>query len=173
MRLIFGKFTLRSTVYWKINKWSSKLKILGFIQKALGRKTESVIQDIQIPLKNCSALIDFFHQKIGIKPVWVCPVAVYDQKVSYDLYPMNPQEFYVNFGFWDTIKSDKADGYYNKLIEAKVMELGGKKSLYSTSYYSPAEFRKLYNQDQYDILKTKYDPTGRFRTLYAKCVKRH
>ncbi|MBU1178001.1 FAD-binding oxidoreductase [Patescibacteria group bacterium] len=172
MRLLFGKFALRSTVYWKISAWSSKLKVLGFIQKTLGHRTESIIQDVQIPLENCSAFMDFFHQEIGIKPVWVCPVTAYDKKVSYDLYPMDSAKLYVNFGFWDTVKSDQAEGYYNKMIEARVEELAGKKSLYSTSYYSPEKFWELYNKKAYDVLKAKYDPTKKFRDLYAKCVKR-
>ncbi|NQV13047.1 MAG: FAD-binding oxidoreductase [Parcubacteria group bacterium] len=172
MRLLFGKFALRSTVYWKISAWSGKLKILGLIQKALGQRTESVIQDVQIPLENCAAFMDFFHQEIGIKPVWVCPVTAYDKKISYDLYPMDSTKLYMNFGFWDTVRSDRKEGYYNKMIERKVEELAGKKSLYSTSYYSPEKFWELYNKKAYDVLKAKYDSVGRFRDLYTKCVKR-
>ena len=172
MRLLFGKFALRSTVYGKISAWSGKFEILGKIQRALGHRAESVIQDVQIPLENCLAFMEFFHQEIGIKPVWVCPVTAYDKKVSYDLYPMDPAKLYVNFGFWDTVRSERGEGHYNKMIERKVEELGGKKSLYSTSYYSPEKFWELYNKETYDILKAKYDPAGKFRGLYAKCVKK-
>lgn len=171
-RLLFGKLALRSTVYWKISAWSGKFKIVGKIQRALGHRTESVIQDVQIPLENCASFMEFFHQEIGIKPVWVCPVTAYDEKVSYDLYPMDSTKLYVNFGFWDTVRSDREEGYYNKMIEQKVEELEGKKSLYSTSYYSPEKFWELYNKKAYDVLKAKYDSTGKFRDLYTKCVKR-
>ena len=116
--------------------------------------------------------MEFFHQEIGIKPIWVCPVTAYDKNINYDLYPMDPAKLYVNFGFWDTVKSNQEEGYYNKMIERKVEELEGKKSLYSTSYYSPKKFWELYNKKVYNVLKTKYDPTGRFRDLYTKCVKR-
>ena len=172
LRLLFGKFLLRSSTYWKISDLSSRLKVLDLAKKALGQRTESVIQDVQIPIENCPAFMEFFHREIGIKPVWVCPVTAYDKKVSYNLYPMDPDKLYVNFGFWDTVDSQQPEGYYNKMIEKKVRELNGKKSLYSTSYYSSEEFWELYNKKVYDVLKSKYDSTGRFRNLYEKCVKR-
>ena len=62
------------------------------------------------------------------------------------------------------------DGYYNRQIEDKVTELGGHKGLYSTSYYSPEEFSRLYNGPAYADLKREYDPGGRLAGLYDKCV---
>ena len=51
-------------------------------------------------------------------------------------------------------------------------ELGGRKSLYSTSFYSEDEFWRLYNGPAYETLKKSYDPGGRLLDLYAKCVGR-
>ena len=79
---------------------------------------------------------------------------------------------YVNFGFWDVVKTNREEGHFNKMIEEKVRSLNGKKSLYSTSFYSEGVFWELYNQSKYRKLKKKYDPQGRFRDLYEKCVKR-
>ena len=63
-------------------------------------------------------------------------------------------------------------GHYNRLIEQKVYELAGMKSLYSDAYYSPGQFWKIYNQDEYAQLKKKYDPQGALKGLYEKCVLR-
>ena len=41
---------------------------------------------------------------------------------------MNPHKLYVNFGFWDVVKTDHEEGYFNKAIEAKVRKLDGQKS---------------------------------------------
>ena len=62
-------------------------------------------------------------------------------------------------------------GYYNKKVEAKALELNGKKGLYSTAYYDEETFWKIYNRPRYAQLKRKYDPDGVFRDLYEKCVK--
>jgi len=37
-----------------------------------------------------------------------------------------------------------APGYFNRLIERKVAELGGIKSLYSDSFFTPEEFQRYY-----------------------------
>ena len=55
------------------------------------------------------------------------------------LYPLQ-RGWYVNFGFWDVkrTRAAHAPGHFNRLIEAKVAELGGIKSLYSDCYFSEA-----------------------------------
>jgi hypothetical protein len=63
-------------------------------------------------------------------------------------------------------------GHFNRLIERKVAELGGIKSLYSESYFPEDEFWRIYDRDAYDHLKARYDPQGLFANLYEKCVLR-
>ncbi len=63
-------------------------------------------------------------------------------------------------------------GHFNRLIERKVAELGGIKSLYSDSCYPREEFWGIYGGSDYRRLKDKYDPQGRLRDLYDKCVLR-
>jgi hypothetical protein len=46
------------------------------------------------------------------------------------------------------------------------------KSLYSDSYFTEDEFWRNYNRPAYERLKRKYDPDGRLKDLYAKCVLR-
>jgi FAD/FMN-containing dehydrogenase len=172
-RMFIPKKYLNSITYSKIRTWNGKYKLAEKIGKLFGnKKVESVVQDVEVPLENCEKFMNFFHDVIGIKPVWVCPIQTYNRKVSFDLYPMNSSKLYMNFGFWDVVKTSKKDGYYNREIEKKVLSLNGKKSLYSTSFYSEKEFWKLYSKSVYNKLKKKYDPKKRFLNLYEKCVKR-
>lgn len=172
VRALVGKPRLNSVTYTKIMRWNSKWKLTHYFNKLLGYRTESVIQDVEIPLKHCSAFLDFFHDMIGITPVWICPIRPYRSDVQFELYRMDPEILYVNFGFWDAIKSRKRlpQGFYNRQIEHTVAELGGMKSLYSDSYYTEAEFWELYNKPAYDALKTRYDPRALLKGLYAKSV---
>jgi FAD/FMN-containing dehydrogenase len=82
--------------------------------------------------------------------------------------------WYVNFGFWDVKRTREvhSPGHFNRLIERKVAELGGIKSLYSESFFAEEEFARLYGGEAYARLKAKYDPGGNFPQLYAKCVLR-
>jgi FAD/FMN-containing dehydrogenase len=171
LRRLVPKKYLRSDSYWKIrsfiqqHSWASKLlDLMG--------KTEPVVQDVEIPIENASSYLDFFQEHIGIKPIWVCPVRAYNPAIKYDLYTLEADKLYMNFGFWDTVPTKYEEGYYNRQIEKKVMELKGKKSLYSSSFYPKDEFWSLYNKAGYEELKKKYDPKKRFKDLYEKCVLR-
>jgi hypothetical protein len=56
------------------------------------------------------------------------------------------------------------------MIEQKVADLGGIKSLYSDSYYPEGEFYGHYGGGAYAALKRRYDPAAAFPSLYEKCV---
>jgi FAD/FMN-containing dehydrogenase len=89
---------------------------------------------------------------------------------TFALYATEPDSLYINFGFWKIVRSEKPEGYYNRLIEETVERLHGKKSLYSESCYTEKKFWELYDWDSYSRLKKKYDPQGIFKNLYQKCV---
>ncbi len=170
MRWLWGKERLHSAVYWKILKWSRRSPVAQWISRVIEDRQEAVIQDVEIPIEHAPEFAQFLHEEIGIKPVWICPVTAYDPSVSYSLYSMKPHKLYVNFGFWDVVKTHHEEGYFNRAIEAKVRKLEGQKSLYSTSFYSREEFGELYNEGGYRQLKIRYDSTGKLNNLYEKCV---
>lgn len=173
IRRLAGKARLNSRTYTRIMRWNSRWKFMQRFDKLSGAQRESVIQDVDIPITRAAEFLDFFQREIGILPVWICPIRSPDARM-FPLYPMNPSMTYVNFGFWDVVKSKKSQlpGHFNRLIERKVAELGGIKSLYSDSYYSRQEFDALYGAPAYRELKSRYDPQNRMHDLYDKCVLR-
>jgi FAD/FMN-containing dehydrogenase len=170
VRWLWGKERLQSKVYWKLRNLFNKSPLAQRMAEAIGGRQEAVIQDVEIPVEHAPAFARFFNREIGIKPVWVCPVAAYDLEASYAFYPIKPGTLYVNFGFWDAVTTDHEEGYFNRQVEAKVRELQGKKSLYSNSFYSREEFWRLFDDKAYRALKARYDPTGKLKDLYEKCV---
>jgi len=172
VRHLYGKSHLNSVTYTKIMRLNSRWKLMHHLHQLLGIHTESVIQDVEVPVEHAPEFLAFYHDVIRFMPVWVCPTRVYDKNARFDLYRLDPQKLYVNFGFWDVIRSRRKlpPGYYNRQIEEKVMSLGGMKSLYSDSYFTPEQFWRIYNKPTYDRLKKKYDPQGVLKDLYRKCV---
>jgi FAD/FMN-containing dehydrogenase len=132
---------------------------------------EDVIQDVEVPVERGAEFLRFFADRVGMSPVWMCPLRLRDER-GWPLYPLRPGQVYVNFGFWGTVPlpPGAGDGHYNRQIEDRVTALGGSKGLYSTSYYSEDEFWERYNGEEYAKLKREYDGDGRLATLYEKCV---
>ena len=161
----FAKWGLNSATYQRIMRWSYKL-----MPDSGG--TESVIQDVDIPIEHASQFFDFLLSEIGITPVWMCPFKTRHSNRHWDLSPLR-EGLHVNFGFWDVIPSTHEKGHFNRKIERKTRELGGAKGLYSSAWYDEAEFWSIYDQPRYKQLKQTYDPQGVFPDLYSKCVRRH
>ena len=172
IRRLYGKRHLNSVTYTKIMRWNSRWKLSRSIERLLGYHSESVIQDVEMPIEHAAEFLTFYHDVIRFMPVWICPIRAYDETARFDLYLMDPRKLYVNFGFWDVIRGREKlpSGNYNRQIEEKVMALGGMKSLYSDSYFTSEQFWKLYNKPVYDRLKKKYDPEGILKDLYRRCV---
>jgi len=174
LRRLVGRRFLNSVSYTKVMRWNSRWQATKRLNRLLGIHTESVIQDVDIPVAKAPEFLEFFQREIGITPIWICPVQAYDPAVRFPLFALQPGTLYVNFGFWDVVRSREArpPGHYNRKIEQKVAELGGIKSLYSESFYPAEEFWRYYDRTAYSELKTKYDPQDRFKDLYRKTVLR-
>lgn len=173
VRRLAGRRLLRSEVYWKIVDFERRRRVMSRIDRRRGRPgQEHVVQDIEVPVRQAAKFLDFFHREIPISPVWVCPLRQRDATRRWPLYEFDPNMLYVNFGFWSTVDlaPGEADSTHNRLIERTVEALDGRKSLYSTAYYTEDDFWRLYNGEYYWRLKKRYDPNGRLLDLYAKCV---
>jgi FAD/FMN-containing dehydrogenase len=173
VRRLYGRDRLGSRTYTKIMRWNSRVGLTKKLERVLGLHSESVIQDVDIPLPRAAEFFDFYAREIALWPQWICPIGFSGTR-RFTLYPRT-DEWYVNFGFWDVKRTREAHprGWFNRRVEEKVRELGGIKSLYSDSYFPEAEFRAAYGGEAYDALKRKYDPGGAFPRLYEKCVLRH
>ncbi|WP_411721837.1 FAD-binding oxidoreductase [Mycetocola sp.] len=162
----------RSSVYWTLMTYEQRLHIGNRIEKLHGRPPrERVVQDVEVPIERSAEFLDWFLGTVPIQPIWLCPLRLRDDD-EWPLYPLRPHRTYVNVGFWSTVPVGSTEGETNRLIERKVSEFGGHKSLYSDAYYSPAEFEKLYGGDVYSRAKERYDPDRRLLDLYAKAVRR-
>ena len=177
VRRLWPKSKLRSDVYWKLVALDRKLDLSNRVARFRGKPVrEAVVQDIEVPADRLPAFLDFFHAEVGIEPIWVCPLKQRDPSARWPLYEFDPSRTYVNVGFWSTVPLpsgvDPGEGRINRRIEAKVTELNGRKSLYSTAFYDKSTFWSIYGGDDYARLKARYDARGRLLGLYEKVVER-
>ena len=129
---------------------------------------------MDLPLAHAAEFLDFLQHEIQIKPIWVCPVRAPQGNGRFALFPLPAGQLWVNFGFWDVVTTQLRwePGHFNRLVEGEVLRLGGLKSLYSESFFTPEAFDAAYGMAHYRALKAKYDPQGQLLGLYEKCVLR-
>lgn len=174
LRRLVGRERLNSRTYTRWMRWNSRIGLTRVLGRLRGDHPESVIQDVDIPLPRCAEFLDFLHREIGIVPIWICPIRAAEPARTFTLYPLRSDAPYVNFGFWDVVHGRTAHppGHFNRLVEQRVIELGGIKSLYSDSFFTRDEFDRAYGGEAYQGLKRRYDPQRRLLGLYEKCVLR-
>jgi FAD/FMN-containing dehydrogenase len=176
IRRLWPRRYRRSSFYWKLIGYDQRFNIADRIEKRHDRPPrERVVQDIEVPIDRTAEFLDWFLSNVPIEPLWLCPLRLRGTRESaggWPLYPIRPHHTYVNIGFWSSVPAGPTDGHTNKLIERKVSELDGHKSLYSDAYYSAEEFDDLYGGEIYKTVKKTYDPDSRLLDLYAKAVQR-
>lgn len=166
---------LRSDSYWKLVSFEQRHRWKARWDRRRGRpEREEVVQDVEVPVAGLAEFMSVFACEVPIEPVWFCPLQQRDPDAVWDLYAFDPHELYVNVGFWSSVALAPGEdpSTHNRLLERLVADLGGRKSLYSTSFYSREEFAATYGGAVYEVLKKTYDPAGRLLDLYAKCVER-
>ena len=159
-------------LYWKLIGYDQRFNIADRIEARHGRPPrERVVQDVEVPIGRTEEFLAWFLANVDIEPLWLCPLRLRDEG-GWPLYPLSAGHTYVNVGFWSSVPVGPVPGHTNRLIEAKVSELDGHKSLYSDAYYGRDEFDDLYGGETYKTVKKTYDPDSRLLDLYAKAVQR-
>ncbi len=182
VRRLWPKHLLRSSFYWKLVALDRRWDIGDRLAARKGEPPgERVVQDIEVHIDEIVDFLEWFLDEIPIEPIWLCPLRLReplppgaDPDRPWPLYPLEPRETYVNVGFWSAVPKQpgQIEGRANRLIEEKVSELGGHKSLYSEAFYERAEFDELYGGIHLEKYKSRYDPEDRLLGLYDKTVRR-
>jgi FAD/FMN-containing dehydrogenase len=173
VRRLWPRRWRRSDVYRRLVALDRRRGLSARLDRLRGRPPqEAVIQDVEVPVDHTPKFLDFFHDQVGISPIWLCPLRQRSPK-PWPLYPLEPGALYVNVGFWSTVPlpPGQPDGFHNRRIEETVNDLGGHKSLYSTVHYPEDEFWRRYNGEAYAAVKQSYDQDARLPDLYDKCVR--
>jgi FAD/FMN-containing dehydrogenase len=174
VRRLAGRRLLRSDVYWRMVALEGRFGIKAAVDRWRGRsERENVIQDVEIPIDRLPEFVADFQREVPISPFWLCPLRQREPAAQWQLYRLRPDALYVNVGFWSSVPLQPGmdRSHHNRWVEDEVERLDGRKSLYSSAFYSEDRFWDLYNGPAYRKLKDRYDPAGRLLDLYAKCVR--
>ena len=160
-RLLFGKLASSTNV----------LKIAEKVHFLLERERPMVTLDVFVPLSRVEEFLAWYRAEVGYYPLWMVPY-----KRVHD-YPWLNTSFYSHLE--DTMFLDLAiygmrqpkGKNIHKMIEDKLRELGGVKTLISHNYYTADEFWQTWNHDNYSAVKAQTDPDNLFRDIYTKTCR--
>jgi hypothetical protein len=164
IRKTFGRKLLNHHTLRTLSLWRSQ------IQEKLGRdiKTRNIVQDIGIPIENCENFVDWQLKKIGVCPLWICPIR---NLTDTSCFGIPPNHLYCDIGIFGNIEEGRKESELVREIEKKMLQLGGSKCFYSNNYFSQKEFESSINYLEYIRIKNIYDPNGYFKALESKaCI---
>lgn len=160
-RLLFGKLLHSGTVL----RAAEKLPFL------LDDDRPDVTLDVFIPMSKVDEFLDWYGREFGYFPLWCVPYKrVRDYEwVNDTFYAGMEDELFLDLAIYGMKQT--GDRNYHKLMEDKLRELGGIKTLISHNYYSREEFWSTWNKRNYDTVKAITDPDNVFRDLYTKTCR--
>jgi FAD/FMN-containing dehydrogenase len=131
----------------------------------------TVILDVFLPFSQATAFMAWFEREVGHFPLWCVPYKrVHDYEWLDDSFYANMKdELFLDLAIYGMEQPEGKN--IHRMIEEKLRELGGVKTLISHNYYSKDEFWSIWNKRNYDEVKAITDPKNVFRDLYSKTCR--
>jgi len=160
-RLLFGKF-LAST------RW---LQLGNKLHWLLSSKHPTITLDVFVPFSKVPEFLAWYEREFGFFPLWCVPYRrVHDYEWLSDAYWAGlGDEMFLDLAIYGMRQRGATN--YHRVMEQKLRELGGIKTLIAHNYYPEDEFWAIWNKPNYDAVKAIVDPRNLFRDLYTKTCK--
>ncbi len=163
VRRLFGRWLLGST---NLIAWSKRLSPLwGF------KRRPNVVVDLLLPARRFQDFMRWYQDTVSHYPVWVVPYRVPAPYpwISDAHWARMADELFIDCAIYGK-KNSEPGVDYSKLIEAKVFELGGLKTLISRNHYTRERFWEIYDRPRYEAAKRRLDPHHVFGDVYDHVV---
>ena len=160
-RLLFGRFIESTRVLRVADRFNHLLK-----PEQIG-----VTVDLFIPFSRCEEFLAWYWREFGPHPLWCVPYRPAEQYpwISRAYHDRMTDDLFVDLAIYGY--ADPAGRNVYRLIEEKLHEIGGLKTLIAPNYYSEDEFWQVFDRDNHMSVKARTDPDNLFRDLYQKTCR--
>ena len=161
-RLLLGKFLGSSQILRLAEKFRWLL---------LSDDRPDVTVDTFIPFSRLKEFLEWYAKDFAHFPLWVVPYArVHDYEWLTDsFWAKTRDKLMIDIAIYGM--KQRGDTNYYRLMEEKLQELNGIKTLISYNYYKEDDFWQIFNRKNYDAVKAITDPDNIFRNLYEKTCR--
>ena len=137
----------------------------------LPKRRPTVTLDVFVPFSKVPEFMRWYEQEFGFFPLWCVPYKrVHDYEWLADSYwKANHDELFLDLAI--NGMKQRGDRNAHRMMEEKLREIGGIKTLIAHNYYAETEFWQIFNKPNYDTVKAKTDPRNLFRDLYTKTCR--
>ncbi len=160
-RLLLGRFLDSTRV----------LRLADRFNHLLTPERIGVTVDLFLPYSRCEEFLAWYWREFGPHPLWCVPyrpAAPYPW-ISDAYHARHDDELFVDLAIYG-FNSDDGRNYY-RLLEEKLHELAGLKTLIAPNFYDEDEFWGVFHRDNHFAVKARTDPDGLFRDLYSKTCR--
>lgn len=126
------------------------------------------IHDFYAPFPQAYEVLRSFMEQTEIFPIWLCPIK--GTSTPQFLSPHYGGCDFLNIGLYGIPSRSCSVPELSQRLEKEIVAFGGRKMLYSFTYYDRDTFSKIYSKVHYDYLRQKYSAEGAFPPLYDKIV---
>ena len=160
-RLLFGKFLSSS-------EW---LRLAEKFHWLLPKRRPTVTLDVFVPFSKVPEFMRWYEQEFAFFPLWCVPYKrVHDYEWLADEYWKKLEDpLFLDLAIYGMKQRDGRNAH--RMMEDKLREIGGIKTLIAHNYYPEAEFWQIFNKPNYATVKARTDPNNLFRDLYTKTCK--
>jgi FAD/FMN-containing dehydrogenase len=160
-RLVLGKF-LASSQWLRLGE---KLRWL------LRSSKPTITLDVFVPFSRAAEFLTWYERELGHYPLWCVPYRrVRDYEwLAESFYAKNTDSLFLDLAIYGM--RQRGPRNYHRMMEEKLGEIGGIKTLIAHNYYPEPEFWAIWNKRNYDAVKSITDPDNLFRDLYTKTCK--
>ncbi|MCH9625447.1 MAG: hypothetical protein S4CHLAM123_06210 [Chlamydiales bacterium] len=128
------------------------------------------IHDFYTPFAKAHAVLKRFIDQAEIFPIWLCPIR--GTQTPQFLSPHYGKENFLNIGLYGVPKSALSIPELSAQFEQEILDAGGRKMLYSYTYYDKKTFEKEYAESAYQQLRKKFFAEKAFPSLYNKVTNK-
>lgn len=159
LRALFGRWFLSSTNMIKAAK-----RLKWFFKG----KRPDVVVDVFVPMSRFADFYDFYEREFDYYPLWIVPYRI-PKKYPWlnESFMKNvDDELFIDCAIYGFRQKDGQD--YYRLLDEKLVELRGIKTLISHNQYDENTFWKIYSRENFERVKAASDPENVFGDLYKK-----
>ncbi len=166
MQALYPKSIFRLLFGWMLS--SGRLyKIWHRVPKKISENL-FFVHDFYAPVAKAHEVFTHFIEQTEIFPIWLCPVKGTSSPQIFA--PHFGNERFLNIGVYGMPKSSLSTPELSAKLENEITLFGGRKMLYSYTYYDRENFSKIYDETHYDALRQKFFAEKAFPHIYNKIV---